>query len=116
MTVEPTPAAGERHDKLLKRGAIFQGELKKTVAAAQIELGADVGAVGFNGTRADEQFRRDLPAGLLLRNQLQDASLGFGQVIQTGPLQRECFRPATPSDQVTGEGGTQIMLAGHQVR
>jgi len=54
MTVEPTPAAGERHDKLLKRGAIFQGELKKTVAAAQIELGADVGAVGFNGPRANE--------------------------------------------------------------
>ncbi len=55
-----------------ERGAIFQGELKQTVAPAQIELGADVGAMRFNGPRADEQFRCDLPARLLLGDELQD--------------------------------------------
>ena len=40
--------------RYLERGAIFQSELKKTVAAVQVELGADVGPVGFNGPRADE--------------------------------------------------------------
>ena len=57
----------------LKRLTVFEGEMKEAVTAAQFELGADVGAVRFDGARTDEQFGGDFATGLFLGYQFQDA-------------------------------------------
>ena len=45
------------------------------VAAVQIELQSNVGAMMLNGPYADKQFARNLPAGLPLGHQRQDGAL-----------------------------------------
>ena len=94
----PRPIHGkaqERHAPLvhvagsppgLERGTILERELQQAVAAGQVQFGADIGAMRLHGPSADEEFCRNLPTRLFLRNKFQDAQLGFGQVMEPGLL------------------------------
>ena len=59
-----------------ERGFVFERELQQRVAAVQVELGSDVGAVSFNCPVTDKKFGGNLFAGLVFSDQLQDAPLG----------------------------------------
>src|SRR5690349_2489184 len=65
---------------------VIKSEFDQRVAPFQVELLANVGAVVFDGAMADEEFGADLLAGLVLGNQLEDAPLGGGEVLEAGFL------------------------------
>jgi len=50
---------------------MLDGEGQQLVGAAQIELGANVLAVGFHGGRTEEKFRGDFLGRIAERNQPQ---------------------------------------------
>ena len=64
-------------------GTMFQREVKKAVASVQFQLGADIGAMGFNRALADEKLRCNLPAGFVLRHKAENAQFRFGEIFQT---------------------------------
>lgn len=53
----------------LKLRLVRHGEFDEGEASAQVELFADVGAVGFDGAIADEKLRRNLFAGFVFGNE-----------------------------------------------
>ena len=60
-------------------GFVFVREPEEGVAAVQVELGGDVGAVSLDGPWTDEKFSGDLFAGLRFCNQVENPPLGRRQ-------------------------------------
>src|SRR5262245_36227936 len=63
---------------------VVEGEFDERVAAFEFELLADVSAMVLDRAVADEEFRRDLFAGLFLCDQFQDAPLCGGEIVEAG--------------------------------
>ena len=89
---------------------MLEGKLQQPMTPAQIQLGADIGSVGFYGAMANAEFLGDLFAGAIFRNHAQNPALGRGQALQPGLFCTQFFRLAPAVNQKTGRGGTDEVL------
>src|SRR5262245_39935775 len=91
---------------------VVEGEFDERVAAFEFELLADVGAVVLDRAVADEEFRRDLFAGLFLGDQFQDAPLCGGEIVEVGLGFGERVRTRGAIEQEGRDRRADVMIAG----
>src|SRR5258708_37425822 len=82
------------------------------MSSSKIELGANIGSMVLNRANADVQLRGNLFAGFVFGEQSEDAALGGRQVPEARLLLSERGRPSRPIQQMSGESGTDVILAG----
>src|ERR1043166_2390422 len=59
----------------LQFGPMLEGKLQQPMTPAQIQLGADVGSVGFYGAMANAEFLGNLFAGAMVGNAPENSTL-----------------------------------------
>ena len=63
----------------LKPVSVFQGKFEESVVPVNIQFAGDIETMVFNRFRTNEEFRGDFFAGFAAGDQIQDATLRWGQ-------------------------------------
>ena len=87
-------------------------EMEQGVGAGKGQLLADMFAVMFDRARAEAQGIRNLAAGLIVRDQLQDVMFGGGELFHCRFLLAQLGGAAMMAHQIRGEHRADIFLSG----
>src|SRR5580698_7840441 len=86
---------------LSERRTIFEGKLQQAMAAVQVELGTDVGAVRLHCARTDKEFRANFAAGFFLGNKLENPTFSLGEVVEARLVRRQLLGTIAAAHQIT---------------
>lgn len=90
---------------------MLQGKFEKGMTAVQMEFFADVGAMFFYGSQADEKLFANFFAGKIFGNEFQDAPFCSGQVVDRRLFLCKLNSPTATIDQKRSQGVARVMFA-----